>query len=70
MLETIPAPPLLRGNQKDIRPILDKRKQDMLAQNKFSDISYTQGYGAVSEAQSRVILNEAGVEAEAEHLDW
>jgi hypothetical protein len=29
-----------------------------------------QGYGAISEAQSRVILNEAGVEAEAEHLDW
>jgi hypothetical protein len=29
-----------------------------------------QGYGAISEAQSRVILNEAGVEAKAEHLDW
>jgi hypothetical protein len=33
----------------------------MLVQNRFCDISDTHGYGAVSEAQSQVILYEAEV---------
>jgi hypothetical protein len=41
----------------------------MFVQNKFCNISDTQGYGAISEAQSRVTLDEAEVEAEAEHPD-